>query len=72
MTQSRHGFGRAHGRRSRANLAHDGGHESPKGRQSVEAPDGQCWGCWQNRCEPWEHDTWCPQWYVKTSEFSGC
>ena len=72
--RSRTGFGRAPGRRSRANAAHTGGHESARQAKQVakDAPEGQCWGCYYRRWAPWEHDMSCPRWQVREGEFSGC
>lgn len=66
----RHGFGVAHGRRSRGNFSHTGGHE-PKHPVPLDAPHGMCWGCWQNKREPWEHAVTCVRWHEREGCASG-
>jgi hypothetical protein len=68
------GFGRAHGRRSRGNLAHTGGseHKHVTVTSHRDTPDGSCWGCYYHKREPWEHEPGqCPVWYARASDFSG-
>ena len=67
------GFGRAHGRMSRGNLAHTGGHEANAEAKQVgkDTPQGVCWGCFYNKVEPWEHSITCEHWHQRVGCASG-